>query len=53
MFLPVHDEVLFDFPAADAVEFTREACEVMVDRTSFAVPLEVDASDPLEMWTKV
>lgn len=52
MFLPVHDEVLFDFPADDAVELSHEASEIMVDRKSFQVPLEVDASEPLEMWTK-
>jgi DNA polymerase-1 len=53
MFLPVHDEILFDFPEDRAVELIAEAAEIMTDRTNFAVPLTVSASPPMEKWTKV
>jgi DNA polymerase-1 len=50
--LPIHDEVLFDFPVEHAEELTVEASKIMEDLTSFQVPLVVEASSPLERWTK-
>lgn len=50
--LPIHDEVLFDFPEEEAEALTAEAVRVMEDHTSFRVPLTVDASRPLERWEK-
>jgi DNA polymerase I-like protein with 3'-5' exonuclease and polymerase domains len=53
MVLPVHDEVIFNFPEGDAVELTREASVIMEDRDNWLVPLDVDASPPLDRWEKV
>ena len=39
MLLPVHDEIIFQLPLADAREIMAEAREVMQDLHSFAVPL--------------
>jgi DNA polymerase-1 len=52
MVLPVHDEVIFDFPTEDAAELAHLAADTMRDTTSFSVPLEVDASAPMARWTK-
>lgn len=52
LWLIVHDECLFDFPKEDAVELGRAAAEIMVDPTSFSVPLTVDVSEPMDAWTK-
>lgn len=53
MFLPVHDEVLFDFPEDRAVELIAEAADVMTVPDEFAVPLTVSASPPMDCWTKL
>lgn len=50
--VPVHDELLFDFPAADAEELAHEAGELMQDMESFRVPLPTDVSPPLDRWRK-
>lgn len=52
MVLPIHDEVMFSFPEDDATEMTLAAVSVMEDRDRFLVPLEVDASQPMDRWEK-
>ena len=42
--LPVHDELIFDVPNERVAEFTRVLPELMEDRTTFEVPLEVDVT---------
>lgn len=49
--IPVHDEILFDFPAKDAEVLSKEAAALMEDREWFSVPLEVEASPPVERWS--
>jgi DNA polymerase I-like protein with 3'-5' exonuclease and polymerase domains len=46
--LPIHDEVLFDVPTAEAEGYGRAVVEVM-DRTDYTVPLTTSA-DILERW---
>ena len=48
MVLPIHDEVIFDFPADQVEELTKEAARIMTNDVDFLVPLDVDASEPLE-----
>ncbi len=52
MVLPIHDEEIFDFPAANVQELTAEAASLMENLHEFKVPLTVDASAPLDMWEK-
>jgi DNA polymerase-1 len=52
MFLPIHDEVLFDFPAEAVGDLSASAAGIMRDTTSFSVPLDVSVSPPLERWEK-
>jgi DNA polymerase-1 len=42
--LPVHDELIFDVPTERVPEFTRALPELMEDRETFRVPLEVDVT---------
>lgn len=48
--LPVHDELLFDIPAANFDEVRAEAAEIMQELEAFAVPLTVHPSGQLERW---
>lgn len=48
--VPVHDEILFSFPKAEAAHMTDVAVEAMQDLTGFKVPLRCDASEPLTRW---
>lgn len=48
--IPVHDELLFDFPAETATELAEEAKMVMEDHESYAVPLTCEATGPLPTW---
>lgn len=48
--IPVHDELLFDFPADGADELAHTCKEVMEDWTSYAVPLTCEATGPLPTW---
>jgi DNA polymerase-1 len=51
--VPVHDEVLFQFPEGDeGAEMAHEAHEVMEDRDSLAVPLTCDVAGPMPRWDK-
>ena len=50
MLLPVHDEIIFEFPEDDAVEMMAAAKEIMEERERFTVPLECEAEGPLERW---
>jgi DNA polymerase-1 len=52
MILPIHDEVLFDFPEYAIEDRTAYASGVMQDLDSFSVPLTVEASDPMDRWEK-
>jgi len=47
--VPVHDELVFSFPAADAEELTTIAVETMRD-DNYAVPLIAEASQPCFRW---
>lgn len=44
MLLPVHDEVICEFPKADAAELTHEVENVMNDDTLLRVPITASAS---------
>lgn len=50
MRLPIHDEVVFEFPESDAVELTAIAKEAMEDWYTYKVPLQCEASEPLDRW---
>ncbi len=50
MLLPIHDELLFSVPEAEAETITKEIVSLMEDHTSFAVPLTVKASGPMNRW---
>ncbi len=49
MMLPVHDELLFDFPEGE-VDGPHDVAQIMVDDTSFAVPLTTELSGPYTSW---
>lgn len=51
--LPMHDEYLFECPAADADEVLRGAVDVLTDRDSFPVPILWDGSVLHDRWRKV
>lgn len=42
--LPIHDEVFMEAPIDIADDVAHELAEVMTDRTTFCVPLDVDAT---------
>lgn len=49
--VPVHDELLFDFPeGAEGEDMAKEAAEIMTERRMFSVPLTVDLAGPFERW---
>jgi DNA polymerase-1 len=48
--LPVHDELLFDFPAEEAEERGRVAASIMEETEAFLVPFTVEPSKPLDRW---
>lgn len=48
--LPVHDELLFSFPKDEALELQEAAMELMRDRDTYRVPLEVEAGTLAENW---
>lgn len=50
--LPVHDEVIMEVPTDEAFEMRARAIPAMEDRTNFKVPLAVDASQPMDRWSK-
>jgi DNA polymerase-1 len=47
--LPVHDEMLFTFPAGEGEGAAREAAKIMVDN-KLVLPLTVDVTGPLTRW---
>lgn len=49
MLLPIHDEVIFDIAAEDALEARGQIEHVMGERVRFAVPLSVHA-EVVERW---
>jgi DNA polymerase I len=52
MVLPIHDEVIFNFPTDGIDETTHHAESIMQDLDSFLVPLIVEASPPMDRWEK-
>jgi DNA polymerase-1 len=48
--VPVHDEVLWSFPADDAAEMAQTAAGIMTLDKTFAVPLTVGIDGPLDNW---
>jgi DNA polymerase-1 len=48
--VPVHDELLWSFPADEAAELAHTAAGIMEMRTEFAVPLTVGIDGPLDNW---
>jgi DNA polymerase-1 len=48
--LPVHDEMIFQFPEDGAEELAREAQSVMQDLDTYRVPLSAEASPPMTRW---
>jgi DNA polymerase-1 len=49
MLIPIHDEIAFDVPEADVEEVQHLAELVMVDRTSFSLPLSVEG-EVVDKW---
>lgn len=47
--VPVHDEILFEFPADAGPEMARAAAECMTD-PEWLVPLTVEVTGPLSNW---
>ena len=47
--VPVHDEIVFEFPREGGAELAAHAATLMTDR-SFSVTLEVEATGPLTNW---
>lgn len=50
MCLPVHDEVVFDFPEEIAAEAGREAAHIMAETQDFRAPLTVGVDGPYDRW---
>lgn len=48
--VPVHDEVLFSFPEAEAPELSEQARSIMEMPDTFRVPLTVGIDGPLHTW---
>ena len=48
--VPVHDELVFQFPQAEAEPLAAEAADIMTNRDWFAVPLTTDTKGPLSSW---
>lgn len=47
--LPIHDEILFQFPEGDAQRMAEECAEIMCDYT-LSVPLTTELSGPFKSW---
>lgn len=47
---PVHDELIFDFPADEVEDRSREAAAIMTEDRAFSVQLPVSVSLPVERW---
>jgi DNA polymerase-1 len=47
--LPIHDEILFQFPEGDAQRMAEECAEIMCDY-SLTVPLTTELSGPYRSW---
>lgn len=52
MRLPVHDEILFEFPRAEAEQAVRAAVEVLTDRDTYSIPLTWDGVVLENRWVK-
>lgn len=52
MCLPVHDEILFEFPEREAAGMLAEASRILTDRESFSVPFTWGGSLLPERWKK-
>jgi DNA polymerase-1 len=52
MRLPVHDEILFEFPKNDAQAMLAEASRILTDRETLAVPLTWGGNILEERWAK-
>ncbi len=50
MVVPVHDEIIFDFPADEADALGTKAKEIMEDHTSFSVPITCSLTNNLQRW---
>jgi DNA polymerase-1 len=48
--VPVHDEILWSFPADGAEELARTAVEIMTLPDTFKVPMTVGCDGPLQTW---
>ena len=48
--VPVHDELVFDFPEDQAEAMAKEAAEIMCEYRAFTVPLTASAGKPAERW---
>ena len=48
--VPVHDELVFQFPQQEAQPLAAEAADVMTNRDWFSVPLTTDTKGPLTSW---
>jgi DNA polymerase I-like protein with 3'-5' exonuclease and polymerase domains len=53
MILPIHDEILFEVPAADAEEARVLIEETMTDKSRYRVPLTCSAEVLAERWVKL
>ncbi len=47
--MPVHDELLFQFPEGET-DGPREAADLMADLDTYAVPFTVGSDGPLKRW---
>jgi DNA polymerase-1 len=50
--LTIHDEILGEFPVADAERILQHGVEIMTDRTSFRVPITWEGKIMTERWVK-
>jgi DNA polymerase I-like protein with 3'-5' exonuclease and polymerase domains len=50
--LTIHDEILGEFPVADAERILQHGVEILTDRTSFRVPLLWEGKVMTERWVK-
>jgi DNA polymerase-1 len=48
--IPVHDEILFQFPERDAEGMIAEAQKIMTNDDWFQVPITTDSKGPLSNW---
>ena len=50
LLLPVHDEVIFEFPEDKSTEMMQEAEAMMSDLTTYDVPILAEAEGPFQRW---